>query len=67
MKKDKKFDCVQMKRDIQRQIQKEYAGLSEQEAHRIQRESVMQNPILGPFYKKVRSAEHSSKKRTSPN
>jgi len=54
-----------MKHDIQKQIQKEYAGLSEQEAHRIQMEKVLQNPILGPFYKKVRSAEQSSKKLPS--
>jgi hypothetical protein len=67
VKKDKKFDCVQMKHDIQRRIRKEYAGLSEQEAHRIQMERVMQNPILGPFYKKARSGERSSKKRPSPN
>jgi hypothetical protein len=65
VKKGKKFDCVQMKHDIQRQIKKEYAGLSEQEAHRIQMGKVMQNPILGPFYKKARSSEPSSKKRPS--
>jgi hypothetical protein len=56
MRKTKKFDCVRMKWDIQQQIQKEYAGLSDQEAHRIQMEKVMQNPILGPFLKRVRSA-----------
>lgn len=62
MKKNKKFDCVQMKWDIQKQIQKEYAGLSDQEAHRIQMEKVMKNPILGPFLKRVRSAKGALKK-----
>ena len=62
MRKDKKFDCVKMKWDIQKQIQKEYAGLSEQEAHRMQMEKVMRNPILGPFLKRVRSARKVSSK-----
>ena len=62
MKKNKKFDCVRMKWDIQQQIQKEYAGLSDQEAHRIQMEKVMQNPILGPFCRKVRSSKRALKK-----
>jgi len=58
----KKFDCVKMKRDIQRQIQKENSGLSDQEAHKIQMEKVMQNPILGPFWRKVRSVKGAVKK-----
>ncbi len=51
-----------MKHNIQKQIQKEYAGLPEREAHRIQMEKVMKNPILGPFCRKVRSVKRSSKK-----
>jgi len=62
MRKPKKFDCVRMKWDIQKQIQKEYAGLSDQEAHRIQMEKVMKNPILGPFLKRVRSTKRVLKK-----
>jgi hypothetical protein len=62
MKKNKKFDCVKMKWDIQKQIQKEYSGLSDKEAHRIQMEKVMQNSILGPFCRKVRSAKGALKK-----
>jgi len=62
VKKNKKFDCVRMKWDIQQKIQKEYAGLSDQEAHRIQMEKVMQNPILGPFLKRVRSTKRVLKK-----
>jgi hypothetical protein len=46
MKNNKKLDCVKMKRDIQQQIQKEYSGLSDKEAYRIQMDKVMQNPIL---------------------
>ncbi len=62
MKKDKRFDCVEMKWDIQKKIQKEYSGLSEQEAHRIQMEKVMRNPILGPFCRKVQSAKGAFKR-----
>jgi len=60
--KNKKFDCVQMKWDIQRQILKEFSGISDEEAHEIQMAKVIQNPILGPFCKKVRSVEGTSTK-----
>lgn len=51
-----------MKWDIQQQILKEFAGVSDQEAHRIQMNQIMQDPILGPFCKKVRSAKRALKK-----
>lgn len=60
--KNKKFDCVKMKWDIQQQISKEFASISDEEAHRIQMAEVMQDPILGPFYKKLRSAKSTSSK-----
>ncbi len=53
MKTSKKFDCVQMKWDIQQQIDKEFADISDKEAYGIQMEHVRQNPILGQFLKKV--------------
>lgn len=62
MMKNKKFDCVQMKWDIQRQILKEFSGVSDEEAHKIQMAKVMQNPALGPFCKKVRSVRGASAK-----
>lgn len=55
MKKQKKFDCVQMKWNIQLKIKKEFAGFSDDEANRIQMERITKNPILGPFLKKVRT------------
>ena len=54
MKKEKKFDCVQMKWDIQRKIEKEFIGVSDEEANKIQMEKIKKSPILGPFLKKVR-------------
>jgi hypothetical protein len=62
VKKNKKFDCVQMKRGIQQQILKEFAAVPDEQAHRIQMERVMQDPILGPFCKKLRSTRQPSKK-----
>jgi len=62
MMKNKKFDCVRMKRDIQQQISKEFAGLSDEETHKIQISKVMQNALLGPFYTKVCSVKDTSSK-----
>ena len=62
MRKDKKFDCVQMKWNIQERIRKEFVGLTELEMHRREEEKVKRNPILGPFLGKVRlwQAEHAA-------
>lgn len=59
MRKSKKFDCVQMKWDIQRRIQKKYTGLLEKEARKKQMENVLKNPILGPLLKRIRSERKS--------
>jgi len=62
MMKKKKFDCVQMKWDIQQQILKEFSGISDEEAHKTQMSKLMQNSILGPFYKQLCSAKGASTK-----
>ena len=54
--RNKKFDCVKMKWDIQKQILQEYAGVPDAQARRMQMQQVMEDPILGPFCRKVRSA-----------
>jgi hypothetical protein len=51
---NKKFDCVQMKRDIQKQMAEEFAGVPDDVAQQIMDERVAADPILGPFLKKVR-------------
>ncbi|MFH0774198.1 MAG: hypothetical protein V2A53_01700 [bacterium] len=53
MRKDKKFDCVQMKWDIQQKIAKEFADLSDEKLNRVQMERINKNPILGPFLNKA--------------
>jgi len=62
MMRNKKFDCVQMKWDIQQQLLKEFSGLSDEEAHKIQMSQVMQNSVLGPFCKKLRLVKKASTK-----
>ncbi len=49
MKKHKKFDCVQMKYDIQQKLAKEFANIPDEEANKVQMASISKNPILGPF------------------
>lgn len=54
MKKTRKqFDCVQMKWKIQEQIAREFKGIPDDKAHRIQEDRVKKNSILGPFLNKV--------------
>jgi len=60
--KNKKFDCVKMKWDIQQQIAKEFASVSDEEAHRVQMDRVIRDPILGPFCKEVSSVKKPSSK-----
>lgn len=55
---NKRFDCVQMKRNIQNELRKEYAGLSVKEKNRVQEKRISRNPILKRF---LRNSELSSK------
>jgi hypothetical protein len=47
MKKD--FDCVEMKRKIQEELQQEVDLLGKEEARNRQWQRVLNDPILGPF------------------
>jgi hypothetical protein len=51
--KKKKFDCVKMKHDIQRQLLKEFKGLSEAEQLRITESRIAADPILGAWWKRI--------------
>lgn len=63
MKKPKSFDCVNMKWEIQQKIAKEFKGMPEETARKIQADRVAKNPVLGPFLNKVRErqAQHYRK------
>jgi len=47
--KNKTFDCVKMKWDIQKKQREEFAGISDADRRRIQVERIQADPILGPF------------------
>jgi len=51
--RNKTFDCVEMKWEIQQQMRKEFAGVPEAKAREIQMRQVAEDPILGPFYRQV--------------
>lgn len=51
--KKKKFDCVEMKRKIQKQILNETKGLSQIEKRRKLDKKILSDPILGPIWKKL--------------
>jgi hypothetical protein len=61
--KNKKFDCVQMKWEIQQEIRKDFAGVPEDQAHEIQMRQVAEDPILGPLYRRLASEKTSAAKR----
>lgn len=54
MLKTKKFDCVKMKRDIQRDILDEFENIPEEEARKEMRRQIKKDPVLGPFLRKLR-------------
>jgi hypothetical protein len=53
----KKFDCVQMKRDIQHKLMREEQGLSVEERNRRTEQKVLADPILGPWFRKVKARQ----------
>ncbi|MGA3239459.1 MAG: hypothetical protein ABSG03_24550 [Bryobacteraceae bacterium] len=64
MKREKEFDCVEMKAVIQERLLREVAELGEEEAHRRRAERLSLDPILGGFLRAKMasgkgSAEHS--------
>jgi hypothetical protein len=63
MKKNKRFDCVQMKWDIQRQMREEFKEVPEAEARKAQMRQVAKDPILGPLYKRMKAKRQSAGKK----
>ena len=51
--RNKTFDCVEMKWEIQQQMRKEFEGIPEAEAREMQMRQVAEDPILGPFLKRL--------------
>jgi hypothetical protein len=49
MIKNKTFDCVQMKNDIQKGIIVETKGILDAQAHKVMKDYVVQDPSLSRF------------------
>ena len=64
MKQDKKFDCVQMKAEIQERLLREIAELGEEEAARRRRDRLVHDPILGAFLKRKTASSGPHTERT---
>ena len=58
--KKKKFDCVEMKNEIQRKLLKEMKGLSPDEQRRMMEHRIQSDPIRGPFLRKVKKQKRKS-------
>ncbi|MBC8204987.1 hypothetical protein ISS30_10495 [bacterium] len=48
--KDKRFDCVQMKWDIQKRLLREMKGLSPDEEDDFTRKKILSNPVLSKIW-----------------
>jgi hypothetical protein len=59
--KRKAFDCVRMKREIQRRLGAEMPRLSEEEKRQAQLSRASKSTILGPFLRRL-----ARPKKTSP-
>jgi len=55
--KDKEFDCVQMKWDIQQKLLEEQRQFGRGEARRRRDEWLRNDPILGPFLQRIEAYE----------
>ena len=64
MKQDKKFDCVQMKTEIQERLLQEIAELGEEEAARRRRDRLARDPILGAILERKTAGSVPHTERT---
>ena len=48
--KNKSFDCVEMKNEIQRKLQAEYEGMSLEERNALMEKRILSNPALAPLF-----------------
>jgi hypothetical protein len=64
LKQDKKFDCVQMKTEIQERLLREIAELGEEEAARRRCDRLAHDPILGAFLERKTASSDPHTERT---
>ena len=56
----KKFDCVEMKNEIQRKRQAEFEGLSLEEQKALMHRRILSDPILSPMYRRAMEKNEQS-------
>lgn len=61
----KEFDCVEMKHKIQQKIMDETKDLSAEERRRRTTDSILSDPILGPFWRNARRIRSQKPATTS--
>ena len=66
MKPGKKFDCVEMKAEIQERLQREVAELGEEEAQKRRGERLSRDSILGNFLRSKTSGGSDSEVWQAP-
>lgn len=54
IKRQKVFDCVEMKWEIQQEIAREFKGYPDKKMHDKQKERIVQNSVLGEFVNRIR-------------
>lgn len=59
MDQEKRFDCVEMKTEIQETLLREAADLGEEEARKRRAERLQRDPILGGFLRKKMAGEQT--------
>jgi hypothetical protein len=57
--KNKEFDCVEMKWQIQQRIAEETRGMSEEDRRRYDEASIVANPVLARLWRDARRVSNS--------
>ncbi len=52
-KKEKEFDCVKMKHDIQDKILQDMKNYTPEEWRRLRQERILSDPLLGPMWRRL--------------
>lgn len=60
MKKNKKFDCVQMKWEIQKKIEEEFKGLTFEQRRQKTHEIIMADPILARMWREAKPSQYQT-------
>lgn len=64
--KDKQFDCVRMKHEIQQEILREMQSLSPEEQQRRTAQEIESDPVLGRLWRRARRIETAGREAARP-